>query len=169
MYARRWTAASGRFEVRVVENAWKRLEALADSADPNETGGILVGHYAEAYRVAVVTEVSSAPSDSASGHSWFQRGRRGLAAWLGKLWSRKDRQYYLGEWHYHPSHFVEPSSADIAEIESIARRPEYACPEPILLIVGRPLQRERAAFALVAPRGARPEALTSTKSGLEVL
>ena len=105
---------------------------------PNETGGILVGYYTEPRDLAVITQVPEAPVDSKSGRAEFVRGRRGLADFLKSLWNQEAeaREYYLGEWHYHPGQAAEPSARDKAQMKAIAEDPDYRCREPLLVIVG---------------------------------
>jgi hypothetical protein len=58
-----------------------------------------------------------------------------LQAWLDSLWRRK-ADYYVGEWHYHPGASASPSGVDVAQMRAIARDEKYACPEPLLIILG---------------------------------
>ncbi len=78
------------------------------------------------------------PSDSAGTVTRFVRGTRGLRGLLQRLWASSPRTYYLGEWHYHPALNTTPSNADLAQMRSIALAANYQCPEPILVILGRP-------------------------------
>lgn len=124
-----------RFGLRVSEQSVDGLRARCREVEDRETGGILVGYYTESLDCAVVTAVSRPPSDSSAGPTWFYRGTRGLAHWLDRLWKR-ERRYYLGEWHLHPRELPYPSGEDIAQMQTIALSARYNCPEPILLIVG---------------------------------
>jgi hypothetical protein len=81
-----------------------------------------------------VTDVSLSPSDSIHGRFWFYRGINGLQNWLNRLWRR--REYYLGEWHFHPSASAVSSPKDRTQMKKIATSQKYHCPEPILLIIG---------------------------------
>ena len=109
---------------------------LCQRSKATETGGVLVGYYSENYSYAVVTEVSSAPIDSRSGSTWFQRGVVGIQVWLNSLWKQRQPQYYLGEWHFHPGSTPQPSSTDINQMKNIASSRQYQCPEPLLIIIG---------------------------------
>jgi hypothetical protein len=53
---------------------------------------------------------------------------------LADLWH--ENQYYLGEWHYHPSNLPSPSKTDIDQMNSVSSTPKFNCPEPILIIAG---------------------------------
>ena len=123
------------FGLTVTDGQVKKLLRLCERSSPNETGGILLGHYSTAHDCAVVTEVTKAPADSRSGRTWFIRGIRGLQTRVDHFWSRK-QEYYLGEWHFHPFGSPRPSPTDIKQIEAIAESEQYHCPEPVLLILG---------------------------------
>lgn len=79
---------------------------------------------------------SPPPPDSKSGTTWFARGVCGLQRWLDSLWHGPSRAYYLGEWHLHPGGAPTPSGTDLEQMTAIANNPRYACPEPILVILG---------------------------------
>ena len=111
------------------------VQVRCSSAGSSEIGGILVGNYSENQRVAEVTAISDSPEDSVTSYSFFIRGTRGLCQWLRNLWKRNS-QYYLGEWHFHPGDNCKPSGLDEKTMTGIARADAYKCPEPILLLVG---------------------------------
>jgi integrative and conjugative element protein (TIGR02256 family) len=103
-------------------------------ADRKETGGILLGHYSQNHDMAVVTHVSGPPPDSKHGGNFFVRGIKGLQELLNQLWRRKE--YYLGEWHYHPFANPDPSNTDQQQMLEFARNKAMNCPEPVLLLIG---------------------------------
>lgn len=102
-------------------------------SEPNETGGVLMGYYTDDMTCAVVTEVVGPPKDSKSGRTWFKRGVHGLKDLFKKAWEKK--QYYLGEWHFHPYGTTEPSAQDYYQMLEIAESTRYACPEAIMIII----------------------------------
>lgn len=104
-------------------------------AGDQETGGILIGRYTEDCCCAEVTEISGLPCDSFYGHSWLFRGIKGLGSWLHSLWNKR-REYYLGEWHYHPSGAPNPSQIDRNTMYHVACSHKSLCPEPVLVIIG---------------------------------
>jgi integrative and conjugative element protein (TIGR02256 family) len=158
-----FSSSDGRFGVRIGQRHLRRLLACCTTALPNETGGILVGHYTPAYDCGLVTSVSGPPGDSAAGRTWFQRGVQGLQGWLEKLWPKKD--YYLGEWHFHPHAAAEPSETDISQLAAIAASAEYHCPEPLLLILGGDPRAAWHLRAFVVPRGHALIELPETPQG----
>jgi integrative and conjugative element protein (TIGR02256 family) len=111
------------------------MVSLCRDAKKNETGGIIAGRYTDARDWAIITELTGPPNDSRSGRTWFRRGIRGLQQLIDRLWQR-ERSYYLGEWHYHPFASPNVSGTDISQMRTIAGSDAYACPEPILLILG---------------------------------
>lgn len=129
-----WSGDS-RFGLKLSEQSVAELLRLCESASPRETGGILLGHYSTAHDCALVTAVTDAPADSKSGRTWFIRGVRGLQRKLDALW-RRQRDYYLGEWHFHPGGAPCPSQTDSDQMQEIAEAEQYHCPEPVLLIIG---------------------------------
>lgn len=128
----------------------KILEACKNSGD-HETGGIIVGHYTENLDCAIVTDVSLSPSDSRNGRSWFYRGVNGIQNWLNRLWIR--REYYLGEWHFHPFAYAALSPTDKTQMKKIAKNKSYYCPEPVLLIIGGDPERDWKMRVYVCNKG----------------
>jgi integrative and conjugative element protein (TIGR02256 family) len=53
---------------------------------------------------------------------------------LKARWEKK--QYYLGEWHFHPNASPNPSGQDKRQLMEIANNASYNCPEPIMIIIG---------------------------------
>ena len=126
---------NSQFGIRIPLTVLRRVIGWCEESEGRETGGLLVGRYAEGQRVAVVTEALPAPSDSKRGQTWFVRGIRALNAKLKWRWN-SGRGYYLGEWHFHPGGAPVPSGPDCAQMRSISESASYSCPEPILLIIG---------------------------------
>jgi len=125
----------GRYTVSLSESTAKNMLSWCKKASGMETGGIILGRYSDDLKCAEISRVLGPASDSSSGRTWFIRGIRGLNRLLHMLWTlRKD--YYLGEWHYHPNASPKPSLIDIAQLKVIARSESYNCPEPILIIFG---------------------------------
>jgi len=142
----------GRFGLRVPGEMLSRVLELSRQASPLETGGILTGFYTDAHNLAVVTQATGAPRDSESGRTFFVRGTAGLQRWLNRLW-RKERRFYLGDWHSHPGEVPHPSPTDEVQLEEIAGGESRKCPEPVLLLVGGPVADTCDARAYVLPRG----------------
>jgi len=101
-----------------------------------ETGGIIVGNYSTDLHIAVVTEISGPPCDSIFKVNHFIRGTNNLYKWLKKLWQKKNKEFYIGEWHSHPSGVAHPSNSDIEQMNFIASSKDYHCSQPLLIIIG---------------------------------
>lgn len=131
----RFRSPDGRYAVALRDAPLRSMIGFAaDAKGRAETGGVLLGRYEEANRVAVILEVTGPPGGSARGRTWFRRGTGDLDALLERRW--QDGTYYLGEWHTHPNCSPVPSRDDLQAMSSISGSRGYACPEPILLILG---------------------------------
>lgn len=153
-----WAARTndGSYGLVIETDALRELDRMCAEAGDIETGGVLVGQYSTNLATAIVLEVTAPPSDSRQGPSWFNRGVSGLREMLHRRWRSKERRYYVGEWHFHPSTDIEPSSHDIAQMYKIRGDLKYHCSEPVLLIFGRLGDgHKRAARAFVFPHGDR--------------
>jgi len=135
MQPNEWLSEDGRFAVRASQSVVNTILGECRASGSEETGGILVGHYTRDHGCAVITGASAVPADSQSGGSWFYRGVQGLREWLQRLWWGPTREYYLGEWHFHPNGSTTMSTRDRQQIKWNARCASYRCPEPLLLIV----------------------------------
>ena len=113
----------------------KMLHECRD-AGLNETGGIVWGKYNSNLDDAAITGFSKAPRDSQMGRFSFKRGIAGLQTMLHSLWRKNDREYYLGEWHFHPFALPVPSSTDRQQMFAHANDSKLQCPEPIMIIIG---------------------------------
>lgn len=131
----RFRSSDGRYGFVITRQQRARILMLCRQATPNETGGILIGYYTHCLHWAILSDVSSATSDSVSGIGWFYRGTRGLQRLLLGTWKRK-RHFYLGEWHFHPFGAAHPSRVDVEQMASIAGSANYHSPEPLLLLIG---------------------------------
>jgi integrative and conjugative element protein (TIGR02256 family) len=144
----------GRLGVEICRSRANQLFRACVKAGQRETGGVLVGYYADDGECAYVTEVGRPPPDSESGPTWFRRGIGGLREWFEELWRARRRAYYLGEWHYHPSASPDASGEDRAQMMRISKDRKVRCPEPILLIVGGDAGSSWRANAYVVSDGA---------------
>ncbi len=155
---KRWLARTSdcMYSLAIGAEVLNLLYSMCVKAGHFETGGVLIGRYSPDLTTALVLEATLPPSDSRRGTSWFNRGIAGLHEMLDRRWHSKNRSYYVGEWHFHPAAYVEPSEKDFAQMYRICSDPKYRCPEPVLLILGRQsIGQERSVRAFVFPRGER--------------
>lgn len=106
------------------------------SAGSDETGGVIAGRYEKTHSLARVLTATPPPKDSKHGPFTFERGVAGLTQLFKNLWANKEREYYLGEWHFHPFANTVASSTDVGSLKRHAIDPSYDCSTPILLILG---------------------------------
>ena len=144
---REFRSSDGSFGLVIGDAQIMKIREISARAHPLETGGILIGRYNEDHDTALVSRVTESPADSKSGPTTFRRGTQGLRGLLKALWPRGE--HYLGEWHYHPGVSPRPSSTDTRQMQAIAGDDDFACPEPVLIILGG----EGAISANVFPRG----------------
>lgn len=123
----------GEFAVSIAQEYIEVMVKCIRASRIRETGGVLIGYYTEDLKNAVVCEVTGPPSDSQAGRYWFKRGVKGLKALFQKVW--KEKQYYLGEWHFHPLGTTNPSPQDYWQMLDIASSHNYCCPEAIMIII----------------------------------
>lgn len=156
-------SADRRFGLRLDARDVKKITKLCRRAFPNETGGILIGRYNERHDLAEITGISPPPPDSHQAPTAFYRGVQGLQRCLQRLWHGK-RQYYIGEWHFHPLGTPEPSGRDAAQMRDIATAKNYRCPEPVLLIVAGTAERPLDFGAYVCLESGGPLKLAAQES-----
>jgi integrative and conjugative element protein (TIGR02256 family) len=130
----RYFSEDNKYAVELDDDLVQEMISYIRSAGRKETGGIFIGQYSKSRDRAIVKIVTGPPKDSKSGYTWFERGLIGLQELINQVWN--ERQYYLGEWHFHPYASPSPSGRDIDQMAKIAASGRYNCPEPILLIIG---------------------------------
>jgi integrative and conjugative element protein (TIGR02256 family) len=141
-----------RFGVQLEEGHMARLIQFCVDAGSKETGGILLGRYSANRDNALVTGVLGPPPDSKSGANWFLRGVTGLQETVGRAWNYR-REYYVGEWHFHPENAATASRTDMTQMREISVVPAWKCPEPVLLIIGGDPKSNWSISAYVVAKG----------------
>ena len=133
----------------------KNLRDKCKLSNNIETGGILIGNYCLNYSCAKIISITDAPRDSIKSHNLFVRGIENLQKIINSLWA-DGIAYYIGEWHYHPSKFIEISSGDIKQMKKISRSKKYNCPEPICIILGKTVENILNIACYVFPKNKEP-------------
>lgn len=123
------------FGLKIPRQILQAILTWCNEAGNDETGGILIGEYTPLHDCALVHQATGPTKDSAASPTRFRRGVGGLNTLVDRLWKR-ERRYYLGEWHFHPGAPPEPSGIDDTQLAEIAADTRYRCPEPVLLLVG---------------------------------
>ncbi len=112
------------FTIYIDEGARQQLFELRRNALPNETGGALLGYYDFTINALVIVCGLSAPKDSVSSASSFDRGFEGLLEDVQEAQRRTAGVVdYIGEWHSHPDGFsVTPSSDDLGQVAYLTKK-----------------------------------------------
>ncbi|MDD2229037.1 MAG: Mov34/MPN/PAD-1 family protein [Candidatus Cloacimonetes bacterium] len=148
-----WKTANDVFRVELSSSVLVKMVELIEGAHDIETGGILVGKYIDENTKALVIDALPPPEDSLCKPCTFRRGSKGLSTLLKSLWNKRERLYYVGEWHYHPTEMVYPSQTDLDQMISISKDPNYECKEPIMVIIGKGVYEKREVKCLLFPKG----------------
>jgi len=147
-----WRSRDSAFGLRMRETVLKRILGFCRRASGLETGGVLIGYYNPKHDSAIITGATDAPRDSVHFRASFHRGIFGLQSLLKRLWTRR-REFYIGEWHYHPFGDACASGTDLNQMDRIARDESYACPEPVMLVIGGDPDGKWFAQAYVSEKG----------------
>lgn len=131
-------ALTGGWAVVTDECLLQQLVDLRARALPNETGGVLVGTFDIAARVAYVVDTIPSPSDSTEQPSHYVRGSAGLDEAIRAIENDTAGQlHYVGEWHAHPEgRPCLPSDDDAKLFSWLAKRVMTDGFPPLMLIVG---------------------------------
>jgi integrative and conjugative element protein (TIGR02256 family) len=123
------------WKVRLSDAAEKTLRESFTSAEPNETGGVLIGLVNWNRRTVYVTRVLKPPSDSCSSPYAFVRGTSDVPDEVEHIHERTGAMLgYVGEWHTHPGGEPQPSLQDLSTVEKIKPNLDKV-PLPALLLI----------------------------------
>jgi integrative and conjugative element protein (TIGR02256 family) len=91
----------------------RQMQALRQTAAPNETGGVLIGSFDVPRGVVHIVAALPAPADSQQAPTYFVRGARELTVAIDAI-SRCSvgTLGYVGEWHSHPDGAAARPSRD---------------------------------------------------------
>ncbi len=116
--------------------AIRGLVDQANRAYPLETGGVLVGYFADNGEPVVLNAVGPGPAAThrryrfLPDHAW-------QCEQLDFLFEQsKGALTYMGDWHTHPNGIPRMSWLDRRTLRSIARHPDAKVPRPLMLIGG---------------------------------
>jgi hypothetical protein len=92
-----------------------------------------VGRFRKRDAALIVRRAHGPPPDSLHFPANFERGTAGVNELLKAAFA--EQLQYVGEWHFHRTAGVRPSSQDRRSMVGIASDPEYRMPDPLLAIV----------------------------------
>ena len=113
------------YQARIRPRAMERIRAEAVTIArlrPRswETGGILLGYFDDACRLAWITAAEGPPPDSVHGEHVFQHGTKGVADRVARYFRESGgRVCFVGMWHTHPDLPAYASLADDQAMETL--------------------------------------------------
>lgn len=120
----------------ISETAFRDMVEEANRAYPMETGGVLVGYFAESEEPVVFAAIGPGPNAVhlqnrfMPDHSWQCEQLEDLFQKSSGAW------VYLGDWHTHPDGSPKMSRLDQRTLRSIAQYKQAENPRPLMLIGG---------------------------------
>lgn len=123
-----------RFVVHLSRSALQEILIEARRWHVRETGGILMGYWADG-ESAVITNVSGPGPKARHGLYTFEPDSTFSQQQLNKIYNESDGQRtYIGDWHTHPLGSLEPSASDSETTFNVAFDPDFRTSKPILLL-----------------------------------
>ncbi|HEY8722856.1 MAG TPA: Mov34/MPN/PAD-1 family protein [Gaiellaceae bacterium] len=105
-------------------------------AEPDETGGILLGYEALEEEAVVVTALVGPGPNSKASRAHFDPDGEWQEKEVARIYEASGRRAtYLGDWHSHPKGLARPSWKDQRTARSIAEFREARMSNPLMLIV----------------------------------
>lgn len=126
--------------IEPIGNAWLARQVLAsltreaERATPKETGGILLGYWAD--DVPVITRAVGPGPEALHGRYGFMPDHKYQEKEIARLYEASDRTIeYLGDWHTHPGAAADLSPKDEATLKTIAAHRPARVARPLMLIL----------------------------------
>jgi len=120
--------------IAVLASALAAMCDAADSAFPNETGGLLMG-FVRAEHAEITTIIGAGPEAVMTRRS-FMPDRDWQYEQIDRLYNDTNGAItYLGEWHSHPSGSTSLSGLDRSLLREIAETPAAQCQTPLMALL----------------------------------
>jgi hypothetical protein len=115
-----------------------KIGSLREAKLPNETGGILLGHFDTYHRICSLVDIVPSPSDSVEWPTSYIRGCAGLPAKVADAETHTmGRIGYVGEWHSHPrGATLQPSADDLEAYSWLITHMQTEALPAIMVIAG---------------------------------
>lgn len=109
----------------------------ADRVFPLETGGVMMGYWAESGDEVVVCRISGpGPLAVHSEHAFVPDGNYQESE-IARVYEESGRVHsYLGDWHSHPREAVYLSPKDVGTLRKISGFADARAPIPIMSVLG---------------------------------
>lgn len=116
------------------EQASQQMELEADRSYPLETGGILIGYFADIGEPVVTHIIGPGPNAKRSKYR-FHPDHIWQCEQIEQLYEISGGEsVYLGDWHTHPNGYPNMSFIDRLTLMRIARHPESMMQRPLMMI-----------------------------------
>jgi integrative and conjugative element protein (TIGR02256 family) len=126
---------------RLLETAWINQSALREIVSecerslPNETGGCLIGYWAD--KEIVIAEMIGPGPNAVHGERHFEPDHEWQVSEIATRYERSNFTHtYLGDWHSHPQRPSVLSLRDMRTLRRIASYGPARAPIPIMGIIG---------------------------------
>jgi integrative and conjugative element protein (TIGR02256 family) len=104
---------------------------------PKETGGVLIGYWADQDKTAVVTHVTGPGPNAIHEPYSFTPDDEYQVSEIAKHYNDSGRlRTYLGDWHTHPVQNAYLSKTDRQTLRKIALHKAARCPRPLMAVIG---------------------------------
>jgi integrative and conjugative element protein (TIGR02256 family) len=104
---------------------------------PRETGGVLMGYWAQLFTEVVVTHAIGPGPEAIHYEKGFIPDSQYQEAEIARIYLQSNRfSTYLGDWHTHPSGSSYLSHRDKRTLQEIASFQDERCPIPIMAVFG---------------------------------
>ncbi len=143
----------------IAKTALMQMRNLANEHTPLETGGALVGYEAENLEV-VVTDVIGPGPHAKHRRLRFRPDYDYQQAQLDRHFAQtQGREFYLGDWHTHPSGACSLSWRDKRVLLRIAKTPSSGTKRPIMAVLadGQPEWNLHASRLITFRKGSFPK------------
>src|SRR5207249_53736 len=112
------------------------LEAMEEEArekSPMETGGVLIGYWANDSAEVVITQATGPGPEATHRADEFIPDARFQRAEIARIYRDSGRLHtYLGDWHTHPGGSLRLSRKDVRTLASIAETPAARASVPLM-------------------------------------
>lgn len=116
--------------------AFENLVKEANRAYPLETGGVLLGYFAESGDPVVYAVIGPGPA-AHHRRTRFTPDHTWQCDQIELFFEKSNGKWtYMGDWHTHPNGSPKMSWLDQRTLRAIARHPQARVPQPLMLIGG---------------------------------